>query len=77
MRRFWQAGTIGSETLICAEGDREWDAARLFPEITSVEPRLPNEVQSDQRRPMLSIGVWLLILFCAIYMWAMYQIFGR
>jgi hypothetical protein len=77
MRRLWQSGGIGSETLVCAEGDDNWDAARLFPEITSDEARLPDEENPKPPEPTISLGVWLLILTCATYMYVMYYFFGR
>lgn len=73
MRRLWQCGRIGSETLVCHDRRRDWGAARTFPEITAEEAVLPREVVQKDRRP--SPVVWVMILVTASFMWLAHLLF--
>ena len=69
MRRLWRSGGIGPETQVCPDGTDDWDAARTYSEITSAEPKMPDQESGPQRRErMFSFGIWVFILVCAILM---------
>lgn len=74
MRRLFQAGEIHPETLVCREGETEWDPARVFPEITERMATAPLDQQDKSgNQPSISIGVWILVLICALFMWKVSQ----
>lgn len=63
MRRRWQTGQLGPDTLVCAEEDPDtWAPVSAFPEITSSEAILPPPRQAASHdQPASSWRVWLLL----------------
>ncbi|MGI8601982.1 MAG: DUF4339 domain-containing protein [Verrucomicrobiales bacterium] len=78
MRRLWKNGALNPETPVCPENGEDWDVARTFVEITSEEASLPTRVKEKaQTERTMSLGVWLLILACAIFMYVVSHFFAQ
>lgn len=81
MRRHYRDGRIGPDTPVCHEGEADWDPARMFPEITGPDSRLPLAQELAARRKSkssFSWAMWACILLLALFMaWIHFFVLGR